>query len=76
MKRLQQSVLLAGVLALSQLTACSSIGWKGFGNSPMPAQATTSPAAAASPAASASAPAGTSVTASAADSGTEPSAQK
>jgi hypothetical protein len=79
MKRLQQSVLLAGVLALSQLTACSSIGWKGFGNSPMPAQATPSPVAAATPAAtpappaaSVSAPAATRVTASATASGNDP----
>lgn len=79
MKRQQYSVLLAGVLALSQLAACSSIGWKGFGNSPMPTQASTSPAPAASASATpasqavtASAPADTSVTASAADSATEP----
>ena len=82
MKRLLQSMLLAGVLALSQLAACSSIGWKGFGNSPMPVQATASPVAAANPAATparpavgVSAPADTSVTASAADSGDEPEGQ-
>jgi hypothetical protein len=74
MKRQQQSVLLAGVLAISQLTACSAIGWKGFGSSPMPPQAATAPAAASSGATSPASPA---VTASAADhgnaSGNEPS---
>ncbi|HEU4372630.1 MAG TPA: hypothetical protein VFS02_04025 [Telluria sp.] len=67
MKRLQQSVLLAGVLALS-LTACSSIGtgWKGlFGSSPMPPQAATAPA----PANGATTTASPTVTASAAERG-------
>jgi hypothetical protein len=64
MKRQQKGVLLAGLLALSQLAACSSFGWKGFGSSPMPATApaASSPGAAAAPA---SAPAPASVTASA-----------
>lgn len=77
MKRLQQSVLLAGVLALS-LTACSSIGagWKGlFGSSPMTPQAATAPA----PAHNATTTASPTVTASAAESSTasanEPSGQ-
>lgn len=67
MKRLQQSVLLAGVLALS-LTACSSIGagWKGlFGSSPMTPQAATAPA----PANNATTSASPAVTASAAENG-------
>lgn len=68
MKRQQKGVFLAGLLALSQLAACSSFGWKGFGSSPMPAAApaATSPAAAAAPA---SAPAPSSVTASAGEKG-------
>ncbi|MDQ2988139.1 MAG: hypothetical protein M3R60_03450 [Pseudomonadota bacterium] len=77
MKRQQQSVLLAGVLALS-LTACSSIGagWKGlFGSSPMPPQAAAAPA----PAHSAATTASPEVTASAAEngnaSGSEPNAK-
>lgn len=80
MKRQQKGVLLAGLLALSQLAACSSIGWKGFGSSPMPAPtpAATSPTAAAAPA-PANAPAPASVTASAGEkgnaSGSEPTGQ-
>ena len=75
MKRLQQSVLLAGVLALSQLTACSSIGWRGFGSSPMPPQAASAPA----PNSSATTTASPAMTASAAEngkaSGNEPNAK-
>lgn len=66
MKRQQLSVLLAGVLALSQLAACSAIGWKGLGSSPMPPQAATAPTATSSGASATASPA---VTASAAENG-------
>lgn len=66
MKRQQLSVLLAGMLALSQLAACSSIGWKGFGSSPMAPQAATAPTATSSAATATASPA---VTASAAENG-------
>jgi hypothetical protein len=53
MKRHQHSVLLASLLALSQLAACSSFGWKGFGGSSTPAPAPApAPATTSSPAAS------------------------